>query len=549
MPRFIRSRWRNRKPWKPGERAIAALSPVHRSRLSSGIGRKSSSLSLRASSYSDDRVSALADDLLLLILRRLDTRSALATAALSKRWASIPRELDALSFSVNDILPRRYHQCIRVHREANFNTYGYLANFRALCANVVRYERRAMRSMSISINNLLDADDIHDNDPDGRGLRSVSTLRVEFFATWPSLGCINRLIAKAVDTWGVEDLEVSAKSTFFGQDSHSFPHHCLCNDPHKSRLRSLKLAACHLPVLQDFRTLTSLVLQGLPDSTPTAAYVAVFTLCPQLQAVHIKSCNIKQGDMAVHAPRSEIKQLIIEHCYFGRLKLHTLPMLESMAVIDTLVFYNLSSFPCLKYLNITRCCGVFKRRRVPCIPSWDLNMFLGGSPGITDLVVRFTGYDRWFKTWSSALLLPKLRRLLIADVPSSWDVSWPRLLIEAAPCLESLHMHISPWEEDPCDDIVWQSPKFCHNQLKEFVITGFEGTERQIYFVSFVMKVATKLQSVSLLKNGLVQGRGHWDWDMVKQEHQWGNEERINILNQIAKDVPCSTTPVQVVLE
>jgi len=159
-----------------------------------------------------------------------------------------------------------------------------------------------MRSMVVSINNFLDSNGDNDHDHEGRGLRRVRTLRLEFFAT-PCSSSINRFIAKAVDVWGVEDLEVSAKATYFQQGAHSFPCHGLGNDPHKSRLRSLKLAACYIPPLQGFHSLTSLVLQDLPDSTPTAAYVAVFTLSPQLQALHLKSCSLNHDDVAINAPR------------------------------------------------------------------------------------------------------------------------------------------------------------------------------------------------------------------------------------------------------
>ncbi|RLM99755.1 hypothetical protein C2845_PM06G00800 [Panicum miliaceum] len=274
--------------------------------------------------------------------------------------------------------------------------------------------------------------------------------------------------------------------------------------------------------------------------------VSVFPLSLKIRA---KSCSLNHDILAVNAPRSEIKQLIIERRRSGGFKLYSLPMLESMAVLDTTVIYKLSSFPHLRQLNLTKCHGILKSRTMRFTPDWDLNLYLGGSPGMTDLIIRFTGYDRWFRTGSPALSLPKLRRLLIADVPSSWDVSWPRLLIEAAPCLESLHIHISPWEEDPCDDITWQPPKFCHNHLKELVIVGFEGTNRQIFFVNFVMKVSTEVQLVSLLKNGHVQGRGHWDRVLVKQQHRWGSEDRVKILEHIADDFPCLATPTQVVLE
>ncbi|TVU20430.1 hypothetical protein EJB05_36638, partial [Eragrostis curvula] len=493
----------------------------------------------------DGRLSALPDDLLLLILRRLDTRTALATAALSKRWAGLRRGLDTLSFRVSDILPPRYHRYIRMHNEVSRHTYGLIVNFKVVCASIRRYERRTMRSMAMAIRNFMDADDSHEHD--SHGVRSVRTLRLEFFATQCS-GCMNRLIAKAVDTWGVEDLEVSAKAIFRQKDAHSFPHRGLCSNPHMSRLRSLKLAGCYMPPLQGLNTLTSLILQGLPGSTPAAAYEAIFTLCPQLQVLHLKSCN-NDGVVAVDAPRSGIKQLIMEDCCFRQIKLYVLPMLESMAVVDSIVSYNLRSFPCLTHLNHTMCLGITKSRFCSFKDEYDLSMFLGDTSGITNLVIRFTGYDRWFKPSSPTLLLPKLRRLLVADVPSSWDVSWPRLLIEAAPCLDSLHIHISSWEEEPCDDITWPYSEFCHNQLKELVIVGFEGTKRQIYLINFVIKTSTALQHVSLYKKGHVQYRGHWDWDIVSEQYQWDNDEKVKILNQIADNVSWAASPIQLSLE
>ena len=39
------------------------------------------------------------------------------------------------------------------------------------------------------------------------------------------------------------------------------------------------------------------------------------------------------------------------------------------------------------------------------------------------------------------------------------------------------------------------------------------------------------------------------DWDMVTQQYQWVNEEKVKILDQIVDCVPCAATPIQVVME
>ena len=87
----------------------------------------------------------------------------------------------------------------------------------------------------------------------------------------------------------------------------------------------------------------------------------------------------------------------------------------------------------------------------------------------------------------SSPLLPKLRNLLVADVLSSWDASCPRLLLEMAPSLQTIHVHVAPCKEKPGDKISWKRSRLRHHCLKEFVVAGFEGTERQICLVRFVI--------------------------------------------------------------
>lgn len=147
----------------------------------------------------EDRLSALPDDVLRLILRRLATRSALATAALSKHWARLPRELPVLEFKVGDVLPEEYHENLQRRR---VDAAGRDDLVKKLDILIGRYERQSMRKLASAVKSFVDAGDDVPVLP-----RRAEALTLELFPTHNSAP-FNRLIAAAVNEWGVQHLEI-----------------------------------------------------------------------------------------------------------------------------------------------------------------------------------------------------------------------------------------------------------------------------------------------------------------------------------------------------
>uniref|UniRef100_A0ACD5TCL4 Uncharacterized protein n=1 Tax=Avena sativa TaxID=4498 RepID=A0ACD5TCL4_AVESA len=476
-----------------------------------------------------DRLSALPDDLILLIVGRLDTRTALSTSVLARRWARIPRELLALDMRVSDILPPEYDRTFDL-RQRNLPRETYLAS--QLDSLMASCEIDTMRSFANGVRGFLEADGAND--------RRVKTLRLEFFQTNDGSTCCaaDRLITAAVDAWGVEDLEVVVRLGINGGDhqmsaGYSLPQDCLS----RSRLRSLTLGKyCTLPPLRSYGMLTKLILRDMPASMPVDVYETVFKDCTQLQVLHLISCCCAHDVLVVDAPSSQIRELVVEECSFWKIELRDLAMLVRLACCLTntrwIVF---GSLPFLMDTNFTFSLECDDLATARLDDSFD--RFLLMSPTMTNLAIRFSGLRRWILPTCSERQLPYLKRLLVADLPSNWDILWPCSLMMDATSLEVLHIHVPPSESEPAYN--WRRvtssklpKKLHHRHLKELVVIGF--TQRHIWFLKYVVSMCTSLQRVILLKDGHVRYNGLWDWQMVrKQTCPWSDDEKMVVRRMV----------------
>jgi hypothetical protein len=142
-----------------------------------------------------------------------------------------------------------------------------------------------------------------------------------------------------------------------------------------------------------------------------------------------------------------------------------------------------------------------------------LMRFFQATISMTELALRFAGPGMWIALKNPVCAMTNVRRLLIADVPSCWDVSdsGPHILIDAAPLLESIHVHVPISQKQELDqDIPWPQPTTArhHRHLKELLVVGFQRRERHLHLVSYAVEVSTTLSRVALFKHGHVRRRG-----------------------------------------
>jgi hypothetical protein len=176
----------------------------------------------------------------------------------------------------------------------------------------------------------------------------------------------------------------------------------------------------------------------------------------------------------------------------------------------------------------------------------DLSKVLSGLPDVEDLVLKVHGPRIFIKPGRITPLLGKLRRLLMEDVP--WDIACTSCLLEAAPCLETLHVADDHGAVARLFNREPPSSEFKHRRLREVVVRGFEGTPRQVQLVRFLRRTCTALRDIMLLRNGNnVRHTGRlWDWETLAppDERQWSDEKRGEVLSEIEDGTVFSNTRI-----
>uniref|UniRef100_A0ACD5WEI2 Uncharacterized protein n=1 Tax=Avena sativa TaxID=4498 RepID=A0ACD5WEI2_AVESA len=215
-------------------------------------------MSKEHNSCCDDKISGLPDEILIMILDKLDPHTTITITVLSKRWLGLPRRSHTCyDLSIYEMLPLRYHRLKKIITEAKSgyeaekkahsltDTYAFkdlydrfyavkdqykrwMWKVRLLTPILQRYERLGMRHYVKRVNALLLT-------PKNVQKRSIQKLRLQTFCT----SGFNQWIMAAIGRWGVEDLEIVIENFWRPYDFR------LLDGYQNVRLRRLVLSNCY----------------------------------------------------------------------------------------------------------------------------------------------------------------------------------------------------------------------------------------------------------------------------------------------------------------
>ncbi|CAN6291570.1 unnamed protein product [Urochloa humidicola] len=460
----------------------------------------------------EDRISSLPEEILLIIIGKLDTRTTITTTILSKRWRDLPRRLPtSYNLAVDDLLPPRYHRLKRLNMEAQAgyqaekilhkldNIYAikaryerWMARIGPLTAILERYERRAMRRYVKQVNAFLLAPKTV------RQRRPVQKLRLQMLGRWHRN--IDEWVTAAIAKWGVEDFELVVDGRCLSYDLKQL-------DGYRNlQLKHLALSNCQPVRSWNCLTVQRLTKLSLAEGSYMGMLSTILLNCVQLRDFRLTSSSYFQTPLHINVPTSKIKILQVDRCSFVKIYLVSLPCLETFVCRGRPTKLSYGEVPQHRHVSLdylqtedNDIDGESGTKR-----TYPPSKFFKRVPQLDCLVLQFKGSQMWIEPFVVLSEFSQLKKMFIANVPTNWDALWILLMLDATPALESFHVHIDNSSEersagDLCASLEEDARQYRYRRLKELVVAGFEGLGWQTGFVRLIMKRSPLLRRVHLL--------------------------------------------------
>lgn len=432
--------------------------------------------------HEEDRLGALTDDVLLLILARVDLATAARTCTLSARWRNLPWLLPELNLHVRDFLraPRPDYPSDATLR-SDFYSRIPAPHMDQSMASLARAVRSFLRIK-------------HRN--------TVARMSLEMYLGRNYSHDIGLLVRDAIDNGIVKKLDLTIADD-------KAPNACKDVDM-LQKARNLDRFFNTYPGM--LPCLTRLVLYNLRFAEWDIHHI-LFDCCKQLQHLSLDHCDA--GDCSVwqiNAPNSSLRVLEIYYSCLKRLEVLCLPKLEQLRW-EIWMHYEpplrFGSVPSLKELYLLSDAKLEQ-------PEFSLSQLLDGSTDIHTLTLNFQGEKLWIQPERKQLrpAFNKLRKLSIHGVYVEFDLLFAINLLAAAPIVEMFDIGMF---EHPCMKPYWSrvgaqrvQPSWkmlgftsCSKwQLRELHVINFSPlVGHHMSFVRAVMHHAPNLKRV-LLEEG-----------------------------------------------